>query len=159
MPQSCFFPTFSPSQLLFFRLPPSHFRLLVIPPSQLLFFRLPHSDFRLPVIPPSHLLHLPNFIFSAFRLPTSDFQPFPPSQLFFPPSAFPLPNSNASVLLFPQNLVHHHLGVSRGIGTGSVTAYVGGGFAFDDLQTVSVSGKFSQPLRILIRFYDGYFIR
>jgi hypothetical protein len=51
------------------------------------------------------------------------------------------------------------LGIGGGIGAGTVAAYVGGGFAFDDLQPVCVSGKLSQSFGILVGFYNGYFIR
>jgi hypothetical protein len=114
--------------------------------------------------------HLPNF--SSSPLPT-----FPTSHLLFFRSALcallsalclnnpQSINSFSYLLTFPplfpfsQNPVQHNLGIGGGIGTGTVAAYVGGGLAFDNLQTIRVSGKLGQPFGIFVGFYDGDFIR
>jgi len=122
------------------------------PPSSFPSYRSPGLP-AFPLVPSPHLSVLILFshllIFSPSLLPS------------FPPSAFPLPISSYSAfhLPFPQNPVHHHLGVSRGVGAGTVAAYMGDGLAFDDLQAVRVSGKFGQTRGVLIGFNNGDFIR
>jgi hypothetical protein len=90
----------------------------------------PSPFFRLPVLSVLVFFRFPHSDFRIQTIPTSEFIPFP----------FNLP--------FPQDFIHHGLGVGGRVGTGTVAAHMGGGLAFYDLQAIGVRGKFSQTFGI-----------